>query len=339
MVFNRTSETDEDLGLAATYLGNEHVVFGGFVIRGRPIDGSLDPVYSGYALRAPSIRAQIVRMGQGVIRANIGQQNLKLVLAPVPSISEQRAIAAALSDVDAVLKVLGNLIFKKRNLKQAAMQQLLSGKKRLPGFKNVWEMKSLNLLTTRSTGVWGKNEADKYSTRRVSIIRAGDISQEGKLVASAVRYISPSEYEKAKCELDQLVITTSGNGLGKVWWCDGRCDIAASNFVRVIKPHKEKVLGKFLYYMLRTNEGLRQLQEHTATSAYPNLRPTYFSTVWIPVPPLPEQTAIAAALSDMDNELDVLEARLSKTHAIKQAMTQELLTGKTRLIPTGASHA
>ncbi len=64
VLFNRTSETDADLGLAATYLGTEHVVFGGFVIRGRPTDERLDPTYSGYALRAPAIRSQIVPMGK-----------------------------------------------------------------------------------------------------------------------------------------------------------------------------------------------------------------------------------------------------------------------------------
>ena len=95
MVFNRTSETDTELGLAAVYLGSEQVVFGGFVIRGRPIGDALDPQYSGYALRAKTIRSQIIPMGQGAVRANIGQRNLRRVLAVVPPKHEQRAIAAA----------------------------------------------------------------------------------------------------------------------------------------------------------------------------------------------------------------------------------------------------
>ena len=74
VLFNRTSETQEEVGLAATYLGTERVVFGGFVIRGRPVDQSLDPTYSGYALRAPFIRSQIIPMGQGAVRANVGQR-------------------------------------------------------------------------------------------------------------------------------------------------------------------------------------------------------------------------------------------------------------------------
>jgi type I restriction enzyme S subunit len=79
VLFNRTSETDAELGLAATYLGTERVVFGGFVIRGRPTDNRFDPTYLGYALRAPAIRSQIIPMGQGAIRANIGQKTLSRV--------------------------------------------------------------------------------------------------------------------------------------------------------------------------------------------------------------------------------------------------------------------
>ncbi len=84
ILFNRTSEVDSELGLAATFLGSDEVVFGGFVIRGRPIADKLDPVYSGYALRDFAIRSQIIPLGQGAVRANIGQQNLKRVKAAVP---------------------------------------------------------------------------------------------------------------------------------------------------------------------------------------------------------------------------------------------------------------
>jgi type I restriction enzyme S subunit len=143
ILFNRTSETQEELGLAAVYLGTERVVFGGFVIRGRAKDHSLDPIYSGYGLRAPLVRSQIIPMGQGAIRANIAQQNLNLVVVTVPPLPEQRAIAAALSDVDALLAALDRLIAKKRGLKQAAMQHLFTGQTRLPGFTEEWHVKRL----------------------------------------------------------------------------------------------------------------------------------------------------------------------------------------------------
>lgn len=262
----------------------------------------------------------------------INNKHVKPLAFPLPSPPEQRAIASALSDVDTLLDGLTRLIAKKRDLKQAAMQQLLTGKTRLPGFEGEWELRSLDSLVSRATGVWGENEANERNKRRVHIIRAGDISQDGQLVATATRYISEDEFEKSKCALDDLVITTSGNGLGKIWWCDGRSETAASNFVRVLRPKPALVNGRFLSYALKTGEGLRQLQEHTATSAYPNLRPTYFTTVWIPVPQLDEQIAIATVLSDMDRELAALGSRRKKTLALKQAMMQELLTGNTRLV-------
>ena len=91
-------------------------------------------------------------MGQGAIRANIGQSNLSLVLAPVPPLSEQRAIATVLSDMDALLGALERLIAKKRDLKQAAMQQLLTGQTRLPGFHGEWEVKRLGEICEIAMG-------------------------------------------------------------------------------------------------------------------------------------------------------------------------------------------
>lgn len=281
--------------------------------------------------KAPG-NSQIAGSQSGQSKPGLNLQNLRdFRIAFPPTLQEINAISDVLQDVDALLNGLTRLIAKKRNLKQATMQQLLTGKTRLPGFQDEWGVASLDLITSRSTGVWGRNTVDERNSRRANIIRAGDISQDGNLIATATRYVSPDEFDKAKCVLDDLVITTSGNGLGKLWWCDGRSDTAASNFVRVLRPNTSKANGRFLYFALRTAEGLRQLQEHTATSAYPNLRPTYFSSSWIPLPPYPEQSAIATILSDMDTELAALDARLTKTRALKQAMMSELLTGKTRL--------
>lgn len=155
ILFNRTSETQEEVGLASVYLGDGTVVFGGFVIRGRGRGAAIDAVYSGYAFRSPIIRSQLISKGQGAVRANIGQQELSKVLAVLPPLSEQRAIAAALSDVDALISTLDKLIAKKRAVKTAAMQQLLTGKQRLPSFSGEWEVKRLgDVLAVRH----GKNQ-------------------------------------------------------------------------------------------------------------------------------------------------------------------------------------
>ena len=138
ILFNRTSETQEDVGLAAVYTGGGGVVFGGFVIRGRPKSIQFDGQYAGFAFRAPVIRRQIIARGQGAVRANIGQSELSTVLVPLPPLAEQRAIAAALADVDGRLGALDRRLAKARDVKQAVMQQLLTGRTRLPGFTGDW---------------------------------------------------------------------------------------------------------------------------------------------------------------------------------------------------------
>ena len=98
ILFNRTSETQDEVGLASVYCGQESVVFGGFVLRGRPLTNHLDPGYSKYALRTAEVRDQITARGQGGIRANVGQRDLKGVTVTLPPVPEQRVIAEALDD-------------------------------------------------------------------------------------------------------------------------------------------------------------------------------------------------------------------------------------------------
>ncbi len=131
IVFNRTSETQEEVGLSAVYVCDESVVFGGFVIRGRPKDERLHSIYAGYGLRAPLIRKQITARGQGAIRANIGQADLTKVLVPLPDKAEQAAIAAILSDMDTEIAALEAKLAKAHQLKQGMMQELLTGRIRL----------------------------------------------------------------------------------------------------------------------------------------------------------------------------------------------------------------
>ena len=131
VLFNRTSETQDEVGLASVYVGSEPVVFGGFVIRGRPRNNRLHSAYAAYGLRATSVRGQIIAKGQGAVRANIGQAELSRVLVPLPSPPEQRAIADVLSDMDAEIEGLATKLSKARQIKHGMTQALLTGKIRL----------------------------------------------------------------------------------------------------------------------------------------------------------------------------------------------------------------
>ena len=312
IVFNRTSETDSELGLAAVYLGDERVVFGGFVIRGRPITDALDPKYSGYALRTKTIRSQIISMGQGAVRANIGQQNLQRVLVAIPQKCEQRDIAQALSDVDALIAALDYLIAKKRDIKQATMQQLITGKTRLSGFSGKWETKTLGEVASVTKGTQ---------------LHSSETNVEGDFPHFNGGMSASSYTDTANTPADTIAISEGGNSCGYVqfisepFWCGGHC--------YAIVPIK--LDKRFLYHALKGAQssimGLR------VGSGLPNVQKSALAAFKISTPSDPrEQAAIAAVLSDMDDELSALEARRDKTRALKQGMMQELLTGKTRLI-------
>lgn len=132
IVFNRTSETPDEVGLASVYEDEEEALFGGFVIRGRIREGApLTPSFAAYAMRCEDVRKQIIARGQGAIRANIGQAELTKVTIPVPEVAEQSAIAAVLSDMDAEITALEARRDKTRLLKQGMMQELLTGRTRL----------------------------------------------------------------------------------------------------------------------------------------------------------------------------------------------------------------
>lgn len=249
-----------------------------------------------------------------------------------PPLAEQQAIVSALSDADALIESLERLLAKKRLLKQGAMQSLLTGKTRLPGFSGKWERASINEKFSKHTGVWGHDTQTTMYSITGHIIRAGDISPDGQLMSHATRFLSPDEFSKSKCELDDVVITSSGNGLGKSWYCDGRPMMAASNFVRILRPMKSKISGLFFAQVMKSEQAAVQLKEHTAISAYPNLRPSFFESPWLNMPPLAEQTAIATVLSDMDADIAAVEAKLGKARQLKQGMMQELLTGRIRLV-------
>ena len=234
---------------------------------------------------------------------------MALALPPLP---EQRAIATALSDVDGLLGGLDRLIAKKRDLKQAAMQQLLTGQTRLPGFHGEWEVKRLGDVASVSKG----NQLHSSET------------DDGGKFAHLNGGITPSSYtHKSNTDGNTIAISEGGNSCGFVqfmtepYWCGGHCYSVIPNGVDNL----------FLYHALKGQQsaimGLR------VGSGLPNVQKTSLLDFKIELPAtLPEQTAIATVLTELDGELAVLEQRREKTRALKQAMMQELLTGQTRLV-------
>ncbi|QNI69211.1 restriction endonuclease subunit S [Cyanobium sp. NS01] len=267
----------------------------------------------------------------GGAQKNVNTGTLKKMPIPIPTVSEQTKVSNVLGAVEELLASIENLIAKKRAVKQAAMQELLTGKRRLPGFEGEWETVALSQVSEKITGFWGRTESGNEAIHSTNVIRAGDISEEGRLIGAARRFLSHHEISVAGCRPGDTVMTASGNGLGKSWTCNQDGVYSASNFVRIIRPQRGKADGHFIGYALKSRCARSKLVEHTATSAYPNLKPSFFNDRWLSLPPQPEQKAISEVLQDVDIEIDELEARKLKASQLKQGMMQQLLTGKIRL--------
>lgn len=279
-----------------------------------------------------SSRVRDLATGTSNSMKNIPKSRLMNLVLPVPEPEEQQAISATLVAADAVITSIERLIAKKRDVKQGMMQQLLTGRFRLPGFTGAWgERASLADLCSRSTGFWGVSAPSSVSPHRVSVITAGDITPRGQISGATERYFTTAQLARAQCRADDVVVTSSGNGLGKTAYIDEPGTLVASNFVRILRP-RQGVSGEFIAQNMWTPIARAMLDANTATSAYPNLMPTFFLEKWLPRPPFDEQQAIARVLRTADRQIEALERRLKSAQAIKQGLMQELLTGRTRLL-------
>ncbi len=250
---------------------------------------------------------------------------------PLPPVPEQRAIATALSDVDALLAKLDALVAKKRDLKVAAMQQLLTGQTRLPGFSGEWEVKRLGdvLLRIANGAVYKPTNSHGIQITRIETISDGTIDYSRTGVAED----SP-ELERYKIIPGDILFShiNSLDHIGKVALYSGGQPLYHGMNLLLLRTNRDAD-NNFLYFWftsLTARRQTRNLAKQAVSQASINTKE--LKALEVRLPPLREQTAIATVLSDMDTELTALETRRDKTRALKQGMMQELLTGRIRLV-------
>ena len=273
-----------------------------------------------------------------VVATGNGQPNLNTTLIremklPFPPVSEQCSIATALSDVDALLSKLDALIAKKRDLKQAAMQQLLTGQTRLPGFSGEWEVKRLGYLGRFLKGSGVKK--DESLSGDLRCLRYGEIyTRHNDYIKQFNSWISPQVAQTAvQLKAGDLCFAGSGETKEEIGKCVAFVDEVeayAGGDIVILRPDNSNPI--FFGYYLNTSPINTQKASRGQGDAVVHISATALSTVQISMPAIEEQTAIATVLSDMDAELSALEARRDKTRALKQGMMQELLTGRIRLV-------
>ena len=261
-----------------------------------------------------------------------------------PPLPEQRVVAAALSDMDALLNGLARLIAKKHDLKEAAMQQLLTGQTRLPGFHEAWKARRLGEIGSTYGGLTGKSKADfgAGGGRYVTFLNVMTNVVIDCRLFEQVR-VSPSESQNRVIKGD-LLFNGSSETPEEVAMCSFMAedvpDLYLNSFCFGFRLQNEQGTdGLFLAYYIRAAPGRELMKSLAQGSTRYNLSKGALLEAIARLPHKDEQTAIASVLSDMDAELAALKARRDKTCELKQAMMQELLTGRIRLVPMETADA
>ncbi|MBR30775.1 MAG: restriction endonuclease subunit S [Spirochaetaceae bacterium] len=270
------------------------------------------------------------RVVQNFIKGNaqpgLNIRDVEIIHVPLPPLPEQQAIAEALGDVDALIESLEKLITKKRLIKQGAMQELLTGKRRLPGFAKSkktkqteigmipedWEVRTLGAVAHIKTGE--RNNQDKEENGQYPFF----------VRSATVERINSYSYD---CE---AILVPGEGGIGSIFhYIVGKFDVHQR--VYAITQFAPEMDARFIFHYMHLHFG-RHAMTNTVKATVDSLRLPTFTNFSIAVPQHAEQRAIAEVLGDIDSEIELLETKLSKTRQLKQGMMQELLTGRIRLV-------
>jgi type I restriction enzyme S subunit len=284
-------------------------------------------------LKSKYFKDQIDLMITGGAQPNFGPVHLNRVLIPLPPTNaEQEAIAEALSDSDALIESLEQLLAKKRHLKQGAMQELLTGKRRLPEFSSAWEPRQLKDLADIRSGGTPSTTQPEYWDGDVLWCTPTDITELNgfKYLTDTSRKISQLGLKSSSAEIipSYSVVMTSRATIGEC--AINKVPVTTNQGFKNFVPF-EHVDVEFLFYLLSTQkQGFISL---CGGSTFLEIGKTQLAGYEVRMPDTKdEQAAIATILSDMDAEIADLETQLAKTRALKQGMMQKLLTGEIRLL-------
>jgi len=286
--------------------------------------------YISYYLNSGPGRARMRLIETGTTMKHLNVGDMLQFTVPLPPKTEQEAIAEALTDADALIESMEQLLAKKRHLKQGAMQELLTGKKRLPGFSGDLKLRQLGDVADTDPDNLGSDTRRDYAFNYIALedVDVGTLNSHSEWMFAT----APSRARRKLRKYDILVSTvrpnlqshllmlfTDENWICSTGFCVVRCKAGISH-------------PGFVYFQMFGGLISRQIEALLTGSNYPAINSGDVRALRIPLPEYEEQSAIAAILSDMDNEITALQTKLTKTRHLKQAMMQELLTGRIRLL-------
>jgi len=341
ILFNRTSETPEDIAFASVYLDVDPITFGGFVIRGRQTRKLLDSEFCKYVFRTDDVRRETVRRCQGAVRANIGQQDLSKVTLKIPPLAEQRKIAAILRTWDEALEKLSALRAAKAKRHLGLTNSLVFGGMQLEGYHRSDEFASHRWFTLPSS--WGCHPIGELAME----VSERNISGDAFEVLSCSKYdgfVRSLEYFKKQ------VFSADLTGYKKIWRGDfgfpsnhveeGSIGLQNLTETGVVSPiytvfrfNPALVLGEYAFSVLKTEVYRHIFAVSTSASVdrRGSLRWKDFARLPFPLPPLAEQESIAEVLNTSRSEIDALDAEIEAVSRQKRGLMQKLLTGEWRV--------
>lgn len=332
LFFTRSSIVPSGIAFCNWYRCSEKkaVVFDSHVVRFKTNTDVVNPMYLYLACIRPDARKYFLANAKTATMTTIDQTVLGRCPIPYPALKEQAAIAEAVSDADSLISSLQKLIEKKKAIKQGAMQELLTGKKRLPGFSGEWSKQQLGDICNIVNGGTPSTSIAEFWNGKILWCTPTDITScstkyiyttESKITESGLKASSATLLPKG------ALLLCSRATIGEVRIAGNT--ICTNQGFKSLVVH-QNISNEWLYYMVHVLKF--NMLEKAIGSTFLEISKKDLAELDIIVPEFTEQKAIAQVLSDMDSEIELLEKKLAKYQQIKQGMMQELLTGRIRLV-------
>lgn len=336
ILFTRTSETVDEIGVSSVILEEmPNTVFSGFVLRARPKDNRLIPLFAKYCFSTNAVRKEIISQSTYTTRALTNGRNLLKVKIALPRTKEEQLlIATVLTETDVLLDKLEKVIKKKRSIKHGAMQRLLYPKAH-------WEMKTYGkVFSFLNTATYSR--AELSDSESVGYIHYGDIHTKWNLFLDVKKNNLPTIAEQqvksySLVKNGDVIMTDASedySGVGKSVEVKnlGNRKLIAGLHTFLLRDTNENFVDGYRGYIHISSFVKNQFDRLATGMKVFGISKTNLKTVAIPVPPREEQIEIAQILSEMDLEISNLEEKLEKYKQVKQGMMQQLLIGQIRLI-------
>lgn len=312
--------------------GNK-VVSGLHTIPCRPKDDKMFvPMWLGYFINHNTYHNQLLPYITGIKVSSISKSAIAGTMIAVPKPDEQTKIVAALSDIDALITNLEKLIAKKKAIKQGAMQELLTGKRRLPGFGGAWETVRLgdHCAVLRGGSPRPIQAYLTSSPQGANWIKIGDVREGDKYITATAERIIEAGISRSREVFAGDFILSNSMSFGRPYIL--KINGCIHDGWLVIQNYQDSFDQQYLYYVLGSDMVKAQYISMAAGSSVQNLNKEKVGNVMLHKPDFEEQRSIAAILSDMDEEISKYEHQLRKYKGVKQGMMSELLTGRIRLV-------